>query len=127
MSEKDEQIVQSSNNCSIYDNLFEVGDEKVKNHCHIRGKYGDSAHWSCNIDLRLTKKVPVTFHNLRNYDSHLTILEIGKFDVNVNVIPNGLEKYVAFTITNNLVFIDSMQFMNSSLNALVSNLSNNGF
>ena len=74
MSEKDEQIVQSSNNCSIYDNLFEVGDEKVKNHCHIRGKYGDSAHWSCNIDLRLTKKVPVTFHNLRSYDSHLTIL-----------------------------------------------------
>ena len=64
---------------------------------------------------------------IRSYYSHLTILEIGKFDVKVNFIPNGVEKYVAFAINNNLVFIDSMQFMNSSLNALVSNLSNNGF
>ena len=53
--------------------------------------------------------------------------EIGKFDVKINVIPNGLEKYMAFTINKNLVFIDSMQFMNSSLDALVKNLSDNGF
>ena len=55
------------------------------------------------------------------------MLEIGKFDVKVNVIPNGLEKYMAFTINNNLVFIDSMQFMNSSLGALVKNLSDKDF
>ena len=48
--------------------------------------------------------------------------ETGKFDIKVNVIPNGLEKYMAFTINTNLVFIDSMQFMNSSLDALVRNL-----
>ena len=34
--------------------------------------------------------------------------EISKFDVKVNVIPNGLEKYMAFTIDNNLAFTDSM-------------------
>ena len=44
--------------------------------------------------------------------------EISKFDVKVNVIPNGLEKYMAFTINYNLVFIDSMQFMSSSIDAL---------
>ena len=48
--------------------------------------------------------------------------ETGKFDTKVNVIPNGLEKCMAFTINTNLVFIDSMQFMNSSLDALVRNL-----
>ena len=48
---------------------------------------------------------------------------LGKFDVKVNVIPNGLEKYLAFTIINNYVFIDSMQFVKSSLDALVRNLS----
>ena len=53
--------------------------------------------------------------------------EIGKFDVKVNVIPNRLEKYMAFTINNNLVFIDSMQFMNSSLDSLVKNFSDNDF
>ena len=53
--------------------------------------------------------------------------EIGRFDVKVGIIPNGLEKYTAFTINNNLVFIDSMQFMHSSLDALVKNLSDNDF
>ena len=53
--------------------------------------------------------------------------EIGKFDVKIWVIPKGLEKHMAFTINKNLVFIDSMQFMNLSLDALVKNLSDNGF
>ena len=75
----------------------------------------------------MTKKAPVIFHNLRRYDSHLIIREIGKFDVKVNVIPNGLEKYMAFTINNNLIFIDSMQLMDSSLDALVKDLSEMGF
>ena len=75
----------------------------------------------------MSKKVPVIFHNLRDYDSHLIIKEIGKFDVKVSVIPNGLEKYMASTINKNVVFIDSMQFMNSSLDSLVKNLSDNDF
>ena len=67
------------------------------------------------------------FHNLRGYENHLIMQEIGKFDIKVNVIPNGLEKYIAFTINRNLVFIDSMQFVNSSLDSLVKNLSDNDF
>ena len=50
-----------------------------------------------------------------------------KFEVKANVIPNGLEKYLTFTINKNVVFIDSMQFINSSLDALVKNLSDNDF
>ena len=48
--------------------------------------------------------------------------EIGKFDVKKSVIPNGLEKYIVLTINNNLVLVDSIQFMNSTLDALVKNL-----
>ena len=44
-----------------------------------------------------------------------------------NVIPNGLEKYMAFTINRNLIFIDSMQFINSRLEKLVKNISDNNF
>ena len=116
MSEKDEQIFQSSNKCWICDKLFDAGDNEVRGHCHKTGKYRGSAYWSCNINLRLTKKVPVIGKG-----------EIGKFDVKVNVIPNGLEKYTAFTINNNLVFIDSIKFMNSSLDALGKNLTNDDF
>ena len=94
---------------------------------HITGKYRGAAHRSCNISLKLSKKILVIFHNLKDYDSHLIIKEIGKFDVKVSVIPNGLGKYMAFIINRNLVFIDSMQFMNSSLDSLVTNLSDNDF
>ena len=57
MSEKDEQIFQ----CCICDKLFDVGDNKGRNHCHVTGKYSqkiktNSAHWSCNNNLKLTKK-----------------------------------------------------------------------
>ena len=57
----------------------------------------------------------------------MIIKEISNFDVKVDVIPNGLEKYMAFTINRNLVFIGSMQFMNSSLDSLVKNLVNKDF
>ena len=57
----------------------------------------------------MKKKNPVIFHNLRAYDSHLIIKEVSKFDVKVSVIPNGLKKYMAFTINKNLIFINSKQ------------------
>ena len=50
-----------------------------------------------------------------------------KFNLKISVIPNGLEKYMAFFLNKNLVFIDSMQFMNSSLDKLVKNLSDKDF
>ena len=63
LSAEDEQRFQSSNKCWICDKLFDVVDNKVRDHCHVTGKYSGSAHWSCNIDLKLTKKVLVIFHN----------------------------------------------------------------
>ena len=60
--------------------------------------------------------------NLRGYDSHLIFYELKKFHVKIVVIPNGLEKYMAFILNKILVFIDIMQFMNSSLEKLVKNL-----
>ena len=66
--------------------------------------------------------MPVVFHNLRGYDSHLIFTELIKFNVKSIVLPNGLEKYMAFTINRSLVFIDSMHFMNSSLDSSVKNL-----
>ena len=44
------------------------------------------------------------FHNLRGYDTHFIMQDIGKFDVKVNFILTGLEKYIALTIINNFTF-----------------------
>ena len=53
--------------------------------------------------------------------------EIGKFNKDINVIPNNMEKYMAFIIDRNLIFIDSFQFMNQSLSNLADNLPKDGF
>ena len=45
-----------------------------------------------------------------------------KKDLNINAIPNNMEKYIAFMLANHLTFIDSFQFMSSSLDKLVNNL-----
>ena len=45
-----------------------------------------------------------------------------KCQMNINAIPNNMEKYLAFMLGNHLTFIDSFQFMGSSLEKLVSNL-----
>ena len=95
--------------------LFDIADNKVRNHDHVTGKDRGSAHWSCNINVKLTKNVPVIFHNLKGCHSHLVMQEIGKFDVKVRDIQMVLGKYMDFTINKNLGFIDSMQFMKSSL------------
>ena len=96
MSEKEEEQFQSSNISWICEKLIDFDDEKVRDHCHVTGKLRGAAHWSCKINLQLTEKVPVIFQNLRGYDSHLIFRELNKFDVKIEVIPDGLEKYVAF-------------------------------
>ena len=59
---------------------------------------------------------------MKGYDSHLIFSELHKFNLKVDVIPNGLEKYMPFFLGTKLVFIDSMQLMNCGLDKLVKNL-----
>ena len=53
--------------------------------------------------------------------------ELGKFSLKINVMPNGLEKYISFSINNKLSFIYSFQFLSSSLDSLVKNSSKDDF
>ena len=57
MSAEENERFEMSNICWISNKLFEIGDEKVRDHCHISGKYGGAAHWNCNIrTLKLVKR-----------------------------------------------------------------------
>ena len=114
MSEE-EYLFQQSNNCWI-----------CRDHCHVAGKLRGAAHQSCNINFQLTKRILVIFHNLRSYESHL-ISVLHEFDLKISVIQNRLAKKKAFFLNKNFVLIDSMQFMNSSLDKLVKNLSDEDF
>ena len=75
---EEEHLFQQSNNCWICKKLIDNDDENVRDHCHITGKFRGAAHWSCNINFQLTRKLPVIFHNLKGYDSHLIFLNLTK-------------------------------------------------
>ena len=127
ISAEENERIEESNVCRICNKLFDISDNEVRDHCHISGKYRGAAHWSCNVNFKINKKIRVIFHNLKGYDSHLIFKELSKFNVKISVILNGLEKYMAFTINRNLVFIDSMQFMNSILDSLIKMLMSEDF
>ena len=44
---------QLTNSCWICDKLFDVGDDKIRDHCHITGKYRGALHWSFNVKLSM--------------------------------------------------------------------------
>ena len=93
----------------LYVIMFIV-DVEVRDHCHFTGKYIELQHIDCNINVKLHHKIPVTFRNLKNHDSHPIMQDLGKYNFQKNVIPNGLEKYISFSINNKLSFINSLQF-----------------
>ena len=124
----------------------ELGNDRVRDHCHYTGCYRGAAHNSCNLKYSKPKGVPVFFHNLTGYDSHLFIKKLGSPDKKetIECIPNNEEKYITFTkniiigqYTNKkgevkdktfkIVFKDSLKFMRSSLEALVNNLPKDAF
>ena len=124
----------------------ELGNDRVRDHCHFTGRYRGPAHNKCNLKYRKPKNISVFFHNLSGYDSHLFIKKLGTPDKNENIkcIPNNEEKYISFTktiitgqYTNkkgkikdktfDIVFKDSLKFMSSSLEALVNNLPKDAF
>ena len=72
-------------------------NEKVKDHCHYTGRFRGAAHNSCNLKYKKPNLIPVVFHNLSGYDSHLFIKNLGFTDGTIDCIPNNEEKYISFT------------------------------
>ena len=144
MTIEDENDFQKAMKCHICDQQYTDEDIRVRDHCHITGEFRGSAHQDCNLKLQIKPeaiKIPVIFHNLRGYDSHFIMQEIGKIakeytytnkkgeivEMNIYCIPNNMEKYMAFMLGNHLIFLDSFQFMSSSLDNLIKNLPDEAF
>ena len=138
MTEKNERDFQNSTICHICARKFneqKPSKQKVRDHCHITGKYRGAAHSDCNLKWTISSdnlKIPVIFHNLKGYDCHFIMQKIGHLvrqDVNIDVgvIASNFEKYIGFNIGKHLTFIDSFSFMSQSLDRLSSNLSDDAF
>ena len=103
----------------------ELKNDRVKDHDHYTGYYRGPAHSKCNLAYRYNTHglcyIPVVFHNLKGYDSHLLISKAGKHFVKIKAIHLNKEKALSFDC-DNFRFIDSWQFLSTSLENLVSNL-----
>ena len=138
---QDRTKLEKTKNCWICGKKFSFMDifEKkvVRDHCHYTGKFRGSAHSSCNLRLRRTKRIPVIFHNFTGYDNHLFVKSLGKIEGEISVIARNEEKHVSVTkdimvdkeegtegggVKWQLRFSDSSSFMCGSLDSHVSNL-----
>ena len=125
--------------CHVCHKPYNNKNIKVKDHCYYTGRYLGASHIGCR-SYRV-KFIPIFFHNLSSYDSHLFITNLAS-KINgekLNCIPNNEQKYISFTkdsvvshfrdannfphpITFQLRFVDSFKFMGSSLATLATNL-----
>ena len=136
MTGEDDEAFKKATHCHICEKKYRVDDVPVRDHCHVTGKYRGSAHQTCNLKLQISAekiKIPVVFHNLKGYDSHFIMNELGELikkgeeNIKINVIAQNAEKYMAFYIGKHLSFIDSFAFMSSSLDKLAGNLEDRDF
>ena len=92
-----------------------LGKDRVRDHCHLSGKFKGAAHNECNLNYKISKFIPVVFHNLSCYDSHLFVKKLrGSQGEKIKCIPNNVRR--------ELRFIDSFRFMSSCLDSLSKNL-----
>jgi len=104
----------------------ELGGDKVLDHCHLSGRVRGSCHNACNLNFKLTKRIPVVFHNLQNYYGHIIFNAAATFkDRKISCIPKTDEHFLTFSI-DNLHFIDSLRFLSASLQSLADNLATKG-
>ena len=117
---------------------------KCRDHCHITGKYRGAVCDKCNLRMRVPFFVPILFHNLEGYDSHLFVKSLGLTEGDIRCIPKTDEKYISFsknipmetTIMENgkekvicleMRFLDSLKFMRGSLDSLAKTLGKDQF
>ena len=129
MKKEDEEDYRKNNICRFCEKFIE--SDKVRDHCHLTGKYRGPAHSKCNINVtqKQSKFIPIIFHNFSNYDCHMffkKLLDKKKDKVDFEIIPKTNEEYLSVTY-GSIRFIDIYRFLLSGLDSLVKILVDNGY
>ena len=118
MSDADNRSFSNSLVCHLCEKPLADGD-KVRNHCHLTRRF-----LGCNRNFKTPKHIPVFFHNLRGYDAHHLIQGLGEYD-KLSCIATTSERFVSVSLSK-LRFVDTLQFLNASLETLGENLRASG-
>jgi hypothetical protein len=122
LSEEEEERFQKADTCWICKK--KTDGDKVRDHCHVTGIFRGAAHCICNLKLALKPDeytLPIFFHNLKGYDSHMIMLALNHEWERVDCIAHTMEKYMSFRL-DKLVFYDSLQHLPTSIAKLAESL-----
>ena len=95
MIRHDNLVYDNSTNCHICNE--KLGDDRVRDHCHLSGKFRGTAHEVCNLKYKVPTFFSLVFHNLSGYNSQLFIKTLGNSEGDIYCIPNNEENYISFT------------------------------
>ena len=124
MTEEDEEDYKNNNNCRFCEG--EILSDKVRDHCHLTGKYRCPAHNICNLTVSQQKSNIILFivHNFSNYDCHMffkRLVDLKNEKVKFDIIPKKYEEYISVSY-GCIRFTDSYRSLSSSLDKLVEKL-----
>ena len=127
MTEEDQQDFENNNICRYCEKYIET--DKVRDHCHLTGKYRGPAHSDCNLKVKQKDSnfITIGLHNFSNYDCHMffkQLVDRKKDNVKFKIIPKTDEKYISVRY-GCIKFIDTYRFLSSSLDELVQTLVDN--
>ena len=127
MTEEDKENFKNNNVCRFCEKIIE--SDKVRDHCHLTGKYRGPSHNRCNINVtqKQSNFIPFIFHIFSNYDCHMffkKLVDKKNDKVDFDIIPKTNEEYISVTY-GCIRFIDSYRFQSSSLDSLVKTVVDN--
>ena len=129
MTQEDEEDYKNNNICRFCEKNIE--SDKVRDHCHLNGRYRGPSHNICNINVKQKDSnfIPFAFHNFSNYDCHVffkKLVDLKKDKVKFEIIPKTNEEYISVRY-GCIRFIDRYLFLSDSLDKLVKNLDEDDF
>ena len=78
LTDEENESYENQTFCSICKKRFTNDNKKVRDDCHFTEKYRGAAHNNCNLNYKISKNIPVVFHNSSTYDYHFIIKELAK-------------------------------------------------
>ena len=98
MTEKDEEDYRNINICRFGEKNIE--SDKVRDHCHLTGRYRRPAHSKLNINVteKQSSFIPFLFHNFSNYDCHMffkTLVDKKYDKIKFDIFPKTNEEYIS--------------------------------
>ena len=98
MTKENEEDYRNNNECQFCGKNIE--SDKVRDQCHLTGKFRGPAHSKCiiNVTQKQSNFIPFVFHKFSNYECHMFFkktVDQKNDEVTFDIIPTTNEEYIS--------------------------------